>query len=262
MPRKQPWALSSDALLRFNTSNAKLRGSRTAAFSLPAGYTCPGACDCLAWFDPETRKLHDGPRAKFRCFAATMEAAFPSVSKSVHRNWSLLKSAKTVENMTELIHMSLPSLYYQNIRIHADGDFYSNNYFLAWVNVAIRNPHRLFYAYTKFIPAWVRFMPLLPENFVLTASLGGKWDALVEEHNLRHAKVVFHPDEAAELGLEIDHDDSLARNPAAGNFALLLHGQQPAGSDASQALKRLKNENIEFSYSRKKTKTSVGRAHE
>ena len=37
--------------LHFNTKNAKLIHTHTAAFSLPAGYTCPGADKCLAWFD-------------------------------------------------------------------------------------------------------------------------------------------------------------------------------------------------------------------
>lgn len=37
--------------LHCNTKNAKLIHTRTAAFSLPAGFTCPGADKCLAWFD-------------------------------------------------------------------------------------------------------------------------------------------------------------------------------------------------------------------
>lgn len=243
--------ITGPSILSFNTDNAKLRGTQTAAFSLPAGYTCPGAKDCLAWFDRDVKKLKDGKDAKYRCFAATMEAAFPSVAKSVHRNLSILKQASTVEGMAEVIHMSLPSAYYKNIRVHADGDFFSANYFVAWMEVARRNPERVFYAYTKNLPVWVRYMKLVPSNFVLTASQGGKWDELIAKHNLRHAVVVFHPEDAEALSLQIDDDDRLARDPSVAAFALLLHGVQAAGSEASLALKRLKAEGVEFSYSKK-----------
>lgn len=244
-------AVEGLAVLSFSTGNAKLRKSKTAVFSLPAGFTCPGACDCLAWFDRDENKLKDGPKSKFRCFAASSEAAWSSVRKSVDKNLALLKQAKTIPAMAELIDMSLPSRYYENIRIHADGDFYNQSYFKAWLEVARRNPKRIFYAYTKSLPIWIANRDDIPENFVLTASLGGKWDALIEPNGLRSAKVVMHPDEAEELDLEIDHDDSLARNPDGGDFALLLHGVQPKGSDAAVAKKRLVDEKVPHAYSRK-----------
>ena len=244
-------AFEGPATLRFSLDNAKLLGTKTAAFSLPAGYSCPGACDCLAHFDRETNKLVDGPNQKHRCFAASLEAAFTSVRVSVDRNYNLLKAAKTVEEMTELIHMSLPGVFYENIRIHADGDFYSANYFLAWCEVARRNPERIFYAYTKSLPFWVKYRAIIPKNLVLTASWGGKWDDLIEKNGLRYAKVVLHPEEAKKLKLKIDHDDSLARDPKAKSFALLIHGMQGAGTEASAAIKRLKAEGVEYSYGRK-----------
>ena len=70
---------------------------------------------------------------------------------------------------------------------------------------------------------------------------------------LRSAKVVFSEAEAEKLGLEIDHDDSHAARPSLRDqdFALLIHGTQPAGSEAAKALKELKGKG---SYSRKKNK--------
>lgn len=246
-----PSAVDGPAVLSFSTSNAKLKGSRTAAFSLPAGYTCPGAKECLAWFDRKERRLIDGKDAKFRCFAASMEAAFKSVQKSLDRNLSLLQRAKTVERMAELIDLSLPSAWYHNIRVHADGDFYHQDYFLAWMEAARRNKNRLFYAYTKSLPIWVKLRKFVPDNFVLTASWGGKWDDMIEPNNLRSARVVYHPDDAEKLGLEIDHDDSHARARDGKDFALLIHGVQSAGSEASAAIKELKRQKIRFAYSRK-----------
>ena len=87
-------------------------------------------------------------------------------------------------------------------------------------------------------------------NFVLTASYGGRDDHMIDQFNLRSAKVVFSEAEANSLGLDIDHDDSHAANPAwrDNSFALLVHGTQPAGSEAATALKELKGKG---SYSRK-----------
>ena len=53
--------------------------------------------------------------------------------------------------------------------------------------------------------------------------------------------MVFSEAEAEELGLEIDSDDSHAARPDLQNqsFALLIHGVQPAGSEAGKAVSAL-----------------------
>tara|TARA_B100000497_G_scaffold104538_1_gene120291 strand:- start:95 stop:544 length:450 start_codon:yes stop_codon:yes gene_type:complete len=132
------------------------------------------------------------------------------------------------------------------IRIHVSGDMFSHKYFMAWIKVAERNPTMLFYAYTKSLTYWVRSRDLVPANLVLTASYGGRDDHLIAEHGLRSAKVVFSVAEAASLGLEIDNDDSHACDPARANqdFALLIHGVQPKGSQAAEALKILKKNEV------------------
>ena len=126
----------------------------------------------------------------------------------------------------------------------------------AWYAVALNNPNTLFYAYTKSLRFWlsVNEFPIL-HNFVLTASYGGREDHLIDEFNLRSAKVVFSEAEANILGLEIDHDDSHAARPSLRDtsFALLLHGTQPKGSEAAEALKVLKRDGVQHSYSRKVT---------
>ena len=65
---------------------------------------------------------------------------------------------------------------------------------------------------------------------------------MIEHCDLRSAKVVFSEAEAEKLGLEIDHDDSHAARPSMRDqdFALLIHGTQPAGSAASKALQVIK----------------------
>ena len=65
--------------------------------------------------------------------------------------------------------------------------------------------------------------------------------------------MVYSEQEAHDLGLAIDHDDSHAAKPSLRNqsFALMLHGTQPKGTEAAEALKILKRDNVKHSYSRK-----------
>ena len=77
---------------------------------------------------------------------------------------------------------------------------------------------------------------------------------MISEHNLRSTKVVFSEAEAGNL--DIDHDDSHAARPSLKNqdFALLIHGTQPKGTEAAEALKELKGKG---SYSRNKKPEEV-----
>ena len=141
------------------------------------------------------------------------------------------------------------------VRIHVAGDFFNSDYMWAWWLTASENPNTLFYAYTKSLRYWVDVVEEMPilDNLVLTASYGGSNDYMIDAHGLRSTKVVFSEAEAEKLGLEIDHDDSHAARPSLRNqdFALLVHGTQPKGSEAATALKELKGKG---SYSRKKNK--------
>ena len=106
------------------------------------------------------------------------------------------------------------------------------------------NPDKLFYAYTKSLRYWIKYREWADQipNFVLTASRGGRDDDMIMKHNLRESVVVFSEDEAYERNLTIDHDDSHAAVPSWSNkdFALLVHGVQPAGTPASKAVSALK----------------------
>lgn len=232
-------------LLHFTHGNAKA-GKDVWSFSLPAGWTCPGANECWSRADRRTGKITDGPDCRFRCFAAQQEAGPSNVRFSRWNNYDLLRRAGTAEAMADLILRSLtPSA--TKIRIHVGGDFWSIQYLEAWAIATAARPQDLFWGYTKSIPFWVALLGRIPSNLVLTASLGGKFDSLVEQYNLRYAKVVFHPSDTT---LPIDHNDSLAQDPNVNAFALLLHSVQPKDSPAAKALQRMRREQIPFSYSR------------
>lgn len=227
-------------LLSFGKGNAKL-GKNIFTFSLPAGWTCPNALDCLSKADEKTGKISDGKKMRFRCFAASAEAVYPAVRKSRWKNFRLLKESK---NMAKLIQDSLPKKA-ETIRIHVSGDFFNVDYFRAWLHVATNNPSIKFYFYTKMVGYIWQHQRFFPDNFIYTVSRGGKQDNLIV--GLREAIVVYSEDEANKLGLEIDHDDSHAMTQGQ-SFALLIHGIQPAGSEASKAKIALKGKG---SYSRK-----------
>ena len=157
---------------------------------------------------------------------------------------------KTTLEMADLLSSALPKKA-KRVRIHEGGDFFSQAYFDAWLEVANRNPHVLFYAYTKSIPFWLARLDKLPSNIRLTASLGGTHDDLAIKHNLKTSYVAFSEEAANIRGLEIDHDDSLAYGPNEKSFALLIHGTQPAGSEASKARSLLRKKSGFTGYSRK-----------
>jgi hypothetical protein len=223
------------------SNNTKLRkleqklGRKVFTFSLPAGYTCPGANKCLTKFDRTTGKIVDGAYQEFRCFAASMEAVFTGFRDNNSRNLDLLKAARSREAMKDLILASLPAKA-QIVRIHVSGDFFSEEYLLAWIDVATARPDVSFYGYTKSLRFLVNHLSEIPANLSITASEGGKWDSLIQENGLKSSKVVFSIEEASVLGLAIDHDDSHAAI-GTDSFALLIHGQQRKGSPAAEALK-------------------------
>ena len=233
-----------ETLLKFGEPNAKLKkmlkklSLKLKTFTLPAGHTCPGANECLSRADRITGKIKDGPNTLFRCFAASAEAVYPSLRKMVWHNFELIKATlkNGVNACADLICESLPKKF-DILRVHVGGDYFSKQYLQAWIEVAKRNPTKIFYSYSKSLPMFAEFA--LPENLVLTASRGGKYDDMIDLHGWKEALVVYSEQEAIDKGLEIDHDDTHAAFGKK-NFALLLHGVQPKGSAASQALQAIK----------------------
>jgi hypothetical protein len=235
--------------LRFGKANAKLRhmpgAGSVVTFSLPAGWTCPAAVDCKAKAHRTTGRITDGVQATYRCFAASDEARSPAARAARWANMDALRGMNAAA-MAELIMEALPPDA-NVIRIHVSGDFYNQAYFDAWTIVATAVPAVQFYAYTKSLDYWVARLGRIPENLNLTASVGGRHDALIAEHALKFAAVVFSPAAAAAMGLKIDHDDTAAAFGTE-SFALLLHGTQPKGSAASAAISAMRADGVQFSY--------------
>jgi hypothetical protein len=253
-------------LLKFSTGNGKLKNR--LIFNIPAGYSCPHAGVCKTFADRTTGSITDLPQLsgteadEYRCFAAMAETR-PTVREARWHNWDLLRetihmNGNQVTLLRDLIDLSLlmqpPK---ELIRIHESGDYWTENYMKAWMMLAQERPHQKFYSYTKSLGMWINLREHMPPNFYLTASFGGTLDYLIPKYPhvfKRIAYVVYTEEEAAERNLEIDHDDShcLGDKP----FALLVHGSQRAGSDASKALSQRKKEGKFVGYGKSKQKTT------
>lgn len=222
-------------MILFSSPNIKLKklqkkfGKKVYSLDLVAGWSCPFAklCKSKVVGDRYGLKIKDGPFTLFRCYSASEEAIYKYVFLRRLKNYQTIKSlSKTPKKLIECINSSIP-VAAQIIRLHVSGDFFSKNYMKAIIQVAKDNPDKEFYAYTKAIKYWIDLQKQIPDNFKLTASLGGTQDHLIQPF-MKTAKVFNSKEEAEILNLEIDEDDShayLNNN----SFALLVHGVQPSG---------------------------------
>lgn len=159
--------------------NTKYYTGTVYEFNLPTGHTCPHALECVVKVNRETGKFTNESHA-FRCYAASAER-FPGVRNSRWTNFDDVQSATEIE---------LPKNC-KAVRIHAAGDFFSQEYFDLWMDTARKNPDVEFWAYTKSLPYWVNRINDIPQNMTLTASRGGKHDHLIEEYNLKNTIVLY-----------------------------------------------------------------------
>ena len=238
-----------EQLYRYADSSLKqwLGDQRKKVYSIDllSGYSCPMAHVCLSRakkLPNGKRQIQDGPNTQHRCYSASQEAQYPAVYNKRAENLKVLSRAKTEDEIYAILSENLP-LDAGVVRGGGSGDFFSIEYFRAFIRLARENPTVLFYAYTKCLSFWVDNRKEVEslQNVVMTASRGGLEDNLIDQHALREALVVLSADESAYVG-ELDYTDIHAADPARRNesFRLLIHGSQPAGTDASRALQILK----------------------
>jgi len=230
-------------ILKMSKGNKKLKN--TLIFDLPAGKTCPMANECKSYVvmnENGKTSIKDGENNIFRCFAASQENQYPNVYKARKYNHelilkSLMNDNGIKSNTIHLINKSIQKHITKNIdkvRIHSSGDFFNGEYLRVWLAVARLNKHLKFYCYSKSLHLFGTNVSI-PDNFFLTASMGGLRDDLIHKgHFKRWAIVVNSEDEAIKKGIEhigkpykIDKDDSSCFKPDP--FALLIHGTQKKG---------------------------------
>ena len=216
--------------LKFTPANGKLQKlakainvpkSHIFAFNLPASYSCPNAVECNSKADKNTGKITDGKDMKFRCFASSLEAIYPSLRKRVWENFETVKSAIKDRELVTVLQEALPKKA-KVVRIHASGDFYNDSYFNAFNELAVQNPNVIFYAYTKMLKYVVAERP---SNFRMVYSIGGKDDKkFAEMTGVPYSKVIYDASQA-DANIDIDDNDIHAYNGVSSN--LIIHGSQP-----------------------------------
>jgi hypothetical protein len=187
--------------------NKKYYNGVVYEWNLPTGTTCPFALECKVSVDRITGKF-DIKKGQYKCYAASPER-FPAVREHRWKNFEFVKNGgiPTIPNKCKAI------------RIHASGDFFNQSYFDMWIELAKINPDIEFWAYTKSIQYWVNRLHDIPNNFILTASYGGRQDELIEKYNLKNV-MVYANLELVPKERPIDKNDDYARKPII-NFALL-----------------------------------------
>ena len=201
------------------------------------GFTPPKAQK----YDPEAGRDLD----YMRCFAASDEIRKPDSRRIRWSNFDLIRGLKgDVPAMVDLFlrsidHFEQTEHKIRIFRIHESGDFFSQEYFDAWLETANRRPDILFYAYTTSVPYWVerKAKVAATKNFRLVASQGSKHQDLADKEDLRQAIVVLDDGEAIRRKLAIDVDEFLAIFSDE-SFALLVHNTGPAGTQAARANRR------------------------
>jgi hypothetical protein len=139
-----------------SNSNSKLRKDGILGFGLPPVMTCPGAGEC--------RKFCYGCKGLYQIFKDNITAC---------QNRKLKATKDMFFFATITAELKAKRVKPIAVRIHDTGDFYNQEYFDKWVDVANSNPDILFYAYTKSLH--LNFSKR-PSNLKLIGSVGGKWD--------------------------------------------------------------------------------------
>lgn len=137
------------------TGKTNNNGETVFIWNLPPVVTCPGADVCLEF-----------------CYNAdTRIKIFPIKSWCVNWFWALNKKNSCVEKISSILQCCDTPV----VRVHSSGDFFSMSYVDMWIEIANKNPHAKFWAYTKswkvpYLMEGLRILSQLP-NFNLFASI-------------------------------------------------------------------------------------------
>lgn len=126
-------------------TNAVTNGGNVAianTFGLPAGkqYSCPGATSVCERV----------------CYAGKLETQYQSVRAVLLHNWELLRNAD-IDEMRRLLTEMVDEFRHEcekrqapkDFRIHWDGDFFSDDYAMAWKLTIESRPDTRFWVYTR-----------------------------------------------------------------------------------------------------------------
>jgi hypothetical protein len=163
--------------------NRELRGDGVWNWSLPA----------WAGRLPDGRTYNTCPSAgvcRLACYALNGTYRFPDV-----RARHLANLLYVLDDLAGWQWQMLEEVAHRRhqggwVRIHDAGDFFSDPYTTAWLEIAEMRPHTRFYAYTKEVGRFKRLVEgQAPPNFLWVYSYGGREDHLIDPDRDRTADV-------------------------------------------------------------------------
>ncbi len=187
--------------IKLLTQNSDLKKGNIYGWTLPAHWvtltngkkfnTCPSAGICGAF-----------------CYAKNGTYQFKNVKKAHIEKLELVLNHR--DTWIKMMNDELSKKKYQNgyIRIHDGGDFFSEQYAIDWLDIANKNPNVNFYSYTKEVSLFKnKIKDLIPKNFTLIYSYGGKEDNLIDKNTDRHSDVFYDYDKMILEGYNDIGDD-------------------------------------------------------
>ena len=200
------------------TQNSKLKktskelGLRVFNFGITAyktskgKLTCPFADACI----------------KF-CYAQKGAYIWSNVAKVFEQRYELTKQ----DNFIDIMKSEIIKKRVDFLRVHDSGDFYSNKYFLKWMQIANELPNVKFYAYTNSISIVKNNSNSIPNNFDFIFSDSGKQTNLINKNKDRHTKIFKTETELQKAGYinasKIDLFASKYINPNNNKVGLVYH---------------------------------------
>lgn len=187
------------------TQNSELKAIGVWNWTLPAwaGRLADGrtynTCEQAGW----CRKI---------CYARQGTYRFPDVLAAHEENLRWVMDDLAGWKMAMTIELERQRYSGGFVRIHDSGDFWSDEYTRAWLDIARSAPKTIFYSYTKEVSRFRREVEgSAPPNFLWCYSYGGREDHLITVPGDRVADVF--PDEVDMAGTGFvtqDADDRLA----------------------------------------------------
>jgi hypothetical protein len=211
------------------TQNREMRRDGVWNFTLPAWVVelpdgshfnvCPNAGVCAkfcyarngTYLFPKVRGKH---LSNLQLVRDNPEWVAVLLGELAHKRFAQTGQPRVIPGLDDVSHLSPWAQFWvacggQAVRIHDSGDFFSRDYLAGWQEIAKRNPHILFYAYTKEV-AMVKDADLNPDsNLLICYSMGGRQDDLIDRDRDRHADVFPDEDAVTAAGYFSQHASDL-----------------------------------------------------
>lgn len=164
------------------------------------------------------------------CYARSGTYRFSNVAAAHEKKLELSQSDNFAQLMIEEIDSWLKkrNVTHLKVRIHDAGDFYSIVYALKWFKIMShyeKNDRVSFYAYTKQVEMFKKDLRMIPTNFRLIFSYGGKQDAMIQNETDFHSRVFETIDELLNAGyVDGTIDDMVAAIGNCNKIGLVYHG--------------------------------------